>query len=97
MVTGHEGISASCRAETATHSEDDEEFKGEIAMSEASNDCSLRRALPERRDEEGVEELEVGKTFDSSNVQQFTSQSNEVFSLHLNMDFDLLILPQQRW
>lgn len=95
MVTGHRGISVSCTPETAqsSHSQDNKAPKDDTLTSEESNECCLRRALPERRDEEGVEEMEVGKTY-SGNVQQFTCQSSEVF-MHLNTEFDLLILPHQ--
>ena len=74
MVTGHRGISVSCRAELRILSltRDDKPPQDSILVSE---EWRLRQALPELRDEKGVEEMEVGKTFSSTSLAKssFTS------------------------
>ena len=59
--------------------------------------CSLQRAVPENWDEEKRRgDLEVGKTFVDS-VQVFTCCSSSNYSVHLDADYDVIVLPNTKY
>ena len=87
LVTGHAGIQVTSATLSSSLAEDKEAPKDYIAeetiVSEESQSYSLQRAVLERRDEEGEDEMEVGKTFSAPFI-------------HINADFHILVLPNDR-
>ncbi len=106
LVTGHRGIqvqrSIQDRHADAHSPEQDQKpappANLPVLLSEESQRSSLHRSAEEskRRDEEeGEDEMEVGK-ISSNDVRLFTCQSSAVF-LHFNTDFDCMVLPNDRY